>query len=93
MCKILGVSISGYYKYKKNIARPGKDDVLSAAIQSILNESPFNDNYGAPRMLLPLQQRGIKAGIRRITRIMREYGWLHKPRRKPKCLTHATTEI
>lgn len=93
MCKILGVSNSGYYKYKKNIARPGKDDVLSAAIQSVLNESPFNDNYGAPRMQLALQQRGIKAGIRRITRIMREHGWLHKPRRKPKGLTHATTEI
>ena len=93
MCKILGVSTSGYYKYKKNIGRPGKDDYLSAAMQSILNESPFNDNYGAPRMQLALLQRGLKAGIRRITRIMREHGWLHKPRRKPKGLTHATTEI
>jgi transposase InsO family protein len=44
-------------------------------------------------MQMALLQRGIKAGIRRITRIMREKGWLHKPQRKPKGLTHATTEI
>lgn len=82
MCKILGVSTSGYYKYKKNIGKPGKDDILSASMESILNESPFNDNYGAPRMQLALSQRGLKAGIRKITRIMREHGWLHKPHRK-----------
>lgn len=62
-------------------------------MESILNESPFNDNYGVPRMQLDLLQRGLKAGIRRITRIMREHEWLHKPRRKPKGLTDATTEI
>jgi len=70
MCKILGVSTSSYYKYRKNIGRPEKDAILSAAIEFILNKSPFNDNYGAPRMQLTLQQRGLKAGIRRNTRIM-----------------------
>ena len=75
------------------MGRPNKDAILSAEMEAILNESPFNDNYGAPRMQLALLQRGLKAGIRRITRIMREHGWLHKPRRKPKGLTHATTEI
>lgn len=93
MCKILCVSPSGYYKYKKNIGKPGRDDILSAAIETILKESPFNDNYGVPRMQLALSIQGIKAGIRKITRIMREHGWLHKPHRKPKGLTYATTEI
>ncbi len=93
MCKILCVSVSGYYKYRKNLGKPDKDAVLSAAMKSILNESPYNDNYGAPRMQLALLHKGLKAGIRRITRIMRENGWLHKPHRKPKGLTHATTEI
>lgn len=93
MCKILDISASGYYKYKKKIGRPDKDAILSATMESILKESPFNDNYGAPHMQLALLQRGLKAGIRRITRIMREHEWLHKPRRKPKSLTHATTQI
>jgi len=44
-------------------------------------------------MQIALRMRGIKAGIRRITRIMRANGWLHIPRRRPKGLTHATTQI
>ena len=52
MCRILCVSVSGYYKYRRNLSEPDKDTVLSAAIQFILNESPYNDNYGVPRMRL-----------------------------------------
>lgn len=44
-------------------------------------------------MQLALLQKGIKAGIRRIARIMREHGWLHQPHRRQKGLTRATTEI
>ena len=93
MCKTLKVSESGYYRYVRNLGKPNKDELLSVEMQKILKESEYNDNYGAPRMQLALQQRGMKAGIRRITRIMREHGWLHKPHRKPHGLTHATTEI
>lgn len=53
----------------------------------------MNLHAGVPRMQFALRQRGVKAGIRRITRIMRERGWLHKPHKRPKCLTHTTTEI
>lgn len=93
MCKTLNVSVSGYYKYKKSIGKLGKDAVLSATIKSTLDESPYNDNYGVPRMQMALKHKGLKAGTRRLTRIMREHGWLHTPHRKPKGLTHATTEI
>ena len=89
ICKVLGVSESGYYRYIKNKDKPGKDKVLSVAIKGILDENPLNDNYGVPRIQLALVQRGIKAGNRRITRIMRENGWLHTPKRRPKGLTKA----
>ena len=62
-------------------------------MQEILDESPFNDNYGIERMMIALKRLGISAGKRRITRIMRENGWLHEPCRRPKGLTKATTEI
>ena len=64
-----------------------------AAMQEIMDESPFNDNYGIERMLLAMQQRGIHIGKRRVTRIMREKGWLHERRRRPYGLTKATTEV
>jgi len=58
MCHLLEVSWSGYYRYLKNLGNPDKDAVLSAAIQSIIDESVFNDNYGVPRMHMALAQRG-----------------------------------
>ncbi len=93
LCETLEVSESGYYRFVKNLGKPGKDEALSAAIKSILDEDIYNDNYGVPRMKLALEQRGIKVGTRRLTRVMRENGWLHKPNRKPHGLTKSTTEV
>ncbi len=89
---MLGVSESGYYRYLKSKGKPGKDELLSAEMKEILKEHPCNDNYGAPRMQQALEQRGIKAGLRRITRVMRKNGWLHTPRRRPKGLTRTDPE-
>ncbi|RKW47748.1 MAG: hypothetical protein D8H95_23790 [Lachnospiraceae bacterium] len=93
MCKLLCVSEKGYYKFRRNLEKSDKDSVLSVIMQEIPDESPYNDNYGVPRMQLSLSQRGFKAGIRPITRIIRESGWLRKPHRKPKGMTHSTTEV
>ena len=60
MCQILHVSVSGYYKYRRNLGKPGKDAILSAAMQEILDESPYNDNYGAPRMQIALFKKELK---------------------------------
>ena len=92
MCKVLGVSESGYYRYARNKDKPSKDKVLSVAIKEIIDENPLNDNYGVPRVQIALEQRGVKAGKRRITRIMRENGWLHSKKRRPHGLTKADPE-
>ena len=93
MCDVLNVSETGYYRFKRNLGRPGKDAVLSAVIQDVLDEHPFNDNYGVDRMQIALMHRGYTVGKRRISRIMKENGWLHERKRRPKGLTRATTEI
>ena len=93
MCDVLNVSETGYYRFKRNLGRPSKDAVLSAVMQDIINEHPYNDNYGVDRMQIALQHRGYTVGKRRISRIMKENGWLHERKRRPKGLTRATTEI
>ena len=93
MCVVLNVSETGYYRFKRNLGRPGKDAVLSAVMQDVLDEHPFNDNYGVDRMQIALMHRGYTVGKRRISRIMKENGWLHERKRRPKGLTRATTEI
>lgn len=92
MCKVLTVSESGYYRYKRNKENPGKDEILSAQIRQILSESVYNRNYGVPRMKLALEEKEIRVGIRRLKRVMRYMGLIHN-RRKPRGLTQATTEI
>ena len=92
LCRVLGVSESGYYRYLKNKDKPGKDALLSAKMKEILDEYPCNDNYGAPRMKQALEQRGVTVGLRRVTRLMRQNGWLHTPRRRPKGLTKVDPE-
>lgn len=74
------------------MGKPRRDELLSVSIEEIFHEHPYNDNYGARRVQLALHQRGIDAGIRKITRIMREKGLLHS-RRRPHGLTKATTEV
>lgn len=93
MCCVLNVSEAGYDKYIKNLDKPGKDAVLSAAIMEIIDESPFNDNYGVPRMKIALLNKGLKVGTRRLTRLMRELNLIHERKRRPKGLTKATTEV
>ena len=93
MCVVLNVSETGYYRFKRNLGRPGNDAVLSAVMQDVLDEHPFNDNYGVDRMQIALMHRGYTVGKRRISRIMKENGWLHERKRRPKGLTRATTEI
>ena len=93
MCKTLGIGETGYYKFVKNLDKPGRDELLLAEIYKIYDESPYNDNLGVPRMQTALEQRIVRCGVWRLTRIMRENGWLHKSNRRPQGLTHATTEI
>ena len=50
MCKALCVGETGYYKFRRNLEKPSKDSVLLSILQEILDESPYNDNYGVPRM-------------------------------------------
>ena len=91
MCDVLNVSETGYYRFKRNLGRPSKDAVLSAVMQDVLDEHPFNDNYGVDRMQIALIHRGYTAGKRRISRIMKENGWLQwkaslQPLKRNSCI-------
>lgn len=85
------VSESGYYRYDHNLGKPSKDKLLSGEMEKIMDASEYNDNYGVDRMQTALEQKGVKAGKRRIRRIMAEKGWLHS-RRRPKSLTKPDPE-
>ena len=87
MCKILSVNEKGYYKKLKVGKRILKWQKLLCEIHKILNEDVNNDNYGAKRILLALQQKGIKTSLSSVRRAMRKGNLVKPNRRSPDGLT------
>ena len=82
LCKVLGVSQSGYFAWRGRPAsqRQREDLVLLAHVRSSFALS--NETYGSPRMTHELRDQGLKAGRRRVARLMRENGLrARQPRR------------
>jgi transposase InsO family protein len=74
MCRVLKVSRSGYYAWRKRrpSAREFEDRRHAEAIRSVHRES--RGTYGSPRVYEALQQTGTRCGKHRVARIMREEG-------------------
>lgn len=82
MCRVLDVSPSGYYAWRKRPLSPrARADVeLSAEIHAIHRES--RGTYGAPRVHAELAAGGVHVGRKRVARLMRAAGLQGVSRRK-----------
>ena len=89
MCAVLPVSESGFYKWKRNRGKLKTWQKLLAQMHKILDEDEENKNYGAMRMQIALEQRGIKRSLSTIRRAMARGNLLHEDRRSPDGLTKA----
>ncbi|MFD4653653.1 IS3 family transposase [Streptomyces sp. NPDC058441] len=91
MCRVLGVSRSGYYAYLA--ARPAGEeqarleDELVAEIRHIHDAS--RRAYGAPRITAALRRNGHQVNHKRVGRMMREYDICGITRRRRRGLTRA----
>jgi len=74
MCRVLGVSSSGYYAWRKRpLSAQARADVeLTAHIDAIHRAS--RGTYGAPRVHAELAALGIHVGRKRVARLMRALG-------------------
>lgn len=82
MCRVLGVSASGYYAWRnrKESNRRRKDRALGKKVEVIFWWS--RGTYGAPRIHRELQARGTAVGKKRVARLMRGSGLVGVTRRK-----------
>ncbi len=79
MCRLLGVSRSGYYAWVKR--PPSVRDVqLTMAVQA--SHARSDGTYGAPRILADLQEAGERVSQKRVARLMREAGVIGVHRRR-----------
>ncbi len=85
LCRVLGVSPSGYYAWRKRPLAPrARADVeLTAQIDAIHHAS--RGTYGAPRIHAELRALGSHVGRKRVARLMRALG-VHgvSRRRRPR---------
>jgi len=82
MCRVLGVSRSGYYVWlnRPTNQHAQEDATLSEQIRILYQES--GARYGSPRIHRELQAKGIFCGKKRVARLMREQQLrASKPRR------------
>ena len=82
MCRLLGVSTSGYYAWQGRApsARTESDEALLDRIREIHRIS--QGTYGAPRIHAELVARGYAVGRKRVARLMRRAGLRGISRRK-----------
>jgi transposase InsO family protein len=87
LCKVLGVSQSGYFSWKDRPAsrRQHEDMVMLAHVRSAYTLS--HETYGSPRMTRELQDSGFAIGRRRTARLMRENGLHARQKRRFKRTT------
>jgi putative transposase len=82
MCRLLGVSTSGYYGWqrRKPSARWQDDQRLLTRITAIHRRS--HGTYGVPRIHAELAAEGVRVGRKRVARLMRSTGLAGISRRK-----------
>jgi putative transposase len=87
LCKVLGVSQSGYFAWKDRPAsrRQREDMVMLAHVRSAYALS--HETYGSPRMTRELQDSGFAIGRRRTARLMPENGLHARQKRRFKRTT------
>jgi putative transposase len=82
MCRLLGVSASGYYAWAKR--RPSRRAREDAALLSQIRMAHVasHGTYGAPRIQIDLAERGLRVGRKRVARLMTAAGIAGVSRRK-----------
>ena len=82
MCRVLGVSPSGYYAWgsRGSCARARRDEELGEAIRAIHEDS--RGTYGVPRVHAELAARGWRVSRKRVARLMCEAGLAGVSRRR-----------
>ncbi len=74
MCRVLGVSASGYYAWRDRApsARKLADAVLLERIRQVHADS--HETYGMPRVRAELRDQGVEISRKRVARLMRRHG-------------------
>ncbi len=82
MCRVLGISASGYYAWRKRApSRRSRDNIaLTRTVRTV--HAGSRGTYGAPRVHAELAANDIQASLNRVARVMRAAAIVGISRRK-----------
>lgn len=92
MCRLFGVSTSGYYDWARRTAsaRDKADAALLPQIERV--HAGSRCTYGAPRVHAELREGGVRVGRKRVARLMKRAGLQGVSRRKGTTTTVRSSE-
>ena len=70
LCRVMGVSVSGFYDYQHRQGRPDPDAQIRIDLHKVYAAS--RKTYGRPRLVEALRQQAYAVGHKRIDRLMHE---------------------
>jgi len=82
MCRLLGVSPSGYYAWVKRQPSPRAEADTALTVEILVAHSASHGTYGAPRVHAELAAKGIRVGRKRVARLMSQAGLRGASRRR-----------
>ena len=93
MCRFLGVSISGYYAWRKRplSLHDQQEPRLEAQVRAAHERT--RETFGAERLQKELSSCGVQIGVHRIKRLRTKLGLRCKQKRKFKATTNSTHDL
>lgn len=82
MCRVLGVSVSGFYAWRKRPESARTKDDARLAVEVAASHKRSRGRYGSPRVHADLRARGVRVGKKRVERLMREQGLAARQKRR-----------
>lgn len=74
MCRILEVSRSGYYRWRRSRFSAKREEDQSLVQKIKETHASSNGTYGSPRIWSQLRKEGFSCGRNRVARLMKENG-------------------
>lgn len=87
MCRILGVSESGYHAWRKRPPSPRAQENARLEVEIKAAHDRTRQTYGPERLQADLADNGIRVGIHRIKRIRKKLGLRCRQKRRFKATT------
>src|ERR1700712_3465553 len=93
MCRFLGVSVSGYYAWRKRplSLRAQRELQLEAQVRAAHERT--RQTFGPERLRKDLANHGVQIGVHRIKRLRAKLGLRCKQKRKFKATTNSTHDL